>query len=180
MDYITNLIKNTITGKLILVNAIIFLFIIWYQQIDPILINYLFLNIPQVLSPGIILSNFAHIQPFHILLNLYGLYLLGPMIESISGKKTFIKLIIFCMIFSSLGVWIFSPHPVLGFSGILMSMLAFVFFKYKQLGHIREQVGIFLVLNIVIGVLPGISFAGHLFGAIAGYFFYIISEKTNI
>ncbi len=173
-------VKYTFSWKLLVFMFAVFIFINLYREINPILVNYLFLNIPWAITPWIILSNFSHIQLFHFFLNAYGLFLLWPLIENISWKRILIKLMLFSMIFATLWVWFLSPSAVLWFSWVLMGMLTFVFFKYKyELWMLRNQVWFFLALNIFIWFMPWISFYWHLFGAIWWYIYYYLLKKIE-
>ncbi len=140
-------------------------------------INYFFVQIPGIITPWTILSNFTHMDFFHIAFNVYVLYVLWPMIENISWKDSFIKLVIFSMIFSIVGVFFFSSNMVLWFSGIVMWMLAYAYFNYKTLWWIRTQIWFFLVLNILIWLSPMISFVWHLAGALGGYVYYLYQKN---
>ena len=46
------------------------------------LIGYTLIALPQTLTPGLIISNFSHLQIWHLLSNLYALYVIGNEIES--------------------------------------------------------------------------------------------------
>lgn len=178
MEKVIQFIKYSISGKLIIFNLIIFVFIHFLLQTNPNLAYYLFYNIPWLLSPWIILSNFAHKEIFHILMNLYWLYLLWPIIERISGSRIYIKLIIFSMFFNILWVQFFSSNSTLWFSWILMGFLSFMFFKYKyELWAFKEQLWFILILNILIGLIPGISLVWHISWAFWWYIYAIILNK---
>ncbi len=189
MEYIIQFVKYTVSWKIILLNFCIFVFINLYININENLVYFLFFHIPGLITPWIILSNFAHVQIFHFLLNAYWLYLIGSIIEKISWPRILIKLMVFSMIFTiiwiSLSPFIYLIFPwqasaVLWFSWILMGMLAFVFFKYKyEIGYLRWQIWILLTINILIWFIPGISLVWHLFWAIGGFIYAKLLQKIG-
>ncbi len=199
LEQINQIIKNTITGKIIIFNLIVFTIILLlkvYNQtfILPVLLplelsfvvteitlaNYFFYQIPQTITPWTILATFWHADIFHFLINTYVLFILGPIIERISWQRIFIKLIIFSMVFSIVGVFFFSNAPVVGFSWVIMGMLAFAYFKYDNIpGLDRNMLLFFLILNIWIWLHPWISLVWHTSWAIGWYVYFRLLSKVD-
>ena len=72
----------------------------------------------------------------------------------------------------TLGVAKFSQYPALGFSGIGLALMVFTGFLYWKNKAISKQLFGWVAVNIIIGLMPGISFAGHFIGALVGAFIF--------
>ena len=130
-------------------------------------------------------ANFLHSGPTHLIMNMMGLYILGEPTESILGKKKFIIMYIVSALCTTLlcafvNIW-FNPDviervlgasgAVLGIGGCLAGMALYrKFFKIHHIFEIDYQpLLVMLGLNIALGLVPGISFAGHLGGILGGF-----------
>lgn len=120
---------------------------------------------------SIFTSNFIHLDPYHLMSNLFALYALSR-VEQQLGAKKFIGLIIFLLIFTTFvevlvhKIYIQIPCSI-GFSGILFGIMTWELVTNKELDLI-------LVLSIIaIVAVPSIqsekvSLLGHSIGAIGG------------
>jgi len=125
-------------------------------------------------------SNFVHIDPYHLMVNLFALYALSR-VERELGAKKFISLIVFLLIFTSVTeVMIHKVYPYIpcsiGFSGVLFGIMTWEFVSKKEL----DIVLIFTIIGMV--VLPSIqnskaSLLGHAVGAVAGVVGGILWKK---
>jgi membrane associated rhomboid family serine protease len=137
-----------------------------------LLIKINFIPVPLVL-PGDFslwsnLGHFSHTAPMHIVFNVIILLQIGTLLEPKLGAT---KFIIITLLIWGLLIAISSPfntHPSLGFSGILMGLVACTAILFRHSSAIFQNLGSLVVINIFIGFLPGISFVMHLWGAIAG------------
>ena len=143
-------------------------------------------------------ANFLHDGPTHLIMNMMGLYILGEPTESMIGKKKFILMYIVSALCTTLlcafiNIW-FNPNifePVIGASGAVLGIggclagmaLYRKFFKIHHIFEIDYQpLLVMLGLNIALGLVPGISFAGHLGGILGGFatgFFYAHIVEAN-
>lgn len=98
---------------------------------------------------------------------MYMLYVLGPLLERYLGRYKYISLVVWTAVVAGAFIGRFATAPTLGFSGVVLGMIAFAYF-YKPIPVQKQQLGILLLLNIVIGLSPGISFLGHAAGALGG------------
>ena len=129
----------------------------------------------------LIVSGFLHADLMHIGLNLYAFYGLGQLAERFFGKKQLIAIYGFSLLGASTLVTLFSPlnTPTVGASGAIMGVLGALvalFWTYREelaggRGFLNRLIQMALI-NIGIGLLPGISWWGHLggfvFGALTG------------
>ncbi|MBN1486724.1 MAG: rhomboid family intramembrane serine protease [Anaerolineae bacterium] len=165
------------TYILIGLNIVVFL-------IDP---NLNWLASYGVLVPGLVLyrgewwrlltAGFLHSTLMHIASNLYALYIMGEQVERLFGKWRFLVVYGLALLGGNLLVLAFSPllTPTVGASGAIlgiMGALLVYFYKYQDAfaggqSSVSRLLSVIL-LNLAIGILPGISLWGHLGGFLAG------------
>ena len=117
-------------------------------------------------------SAFLHGDFLHIGLNGFMLYALGGPLERGIGTGRFLAVALGSLLGGALAVLAFDfAQPTLGASGIVMGVAAaFAVSIHSQGGDVRRHPTFGLVImNLAIPLLfPGISFWGHLGGAIGG------------
>jgi membrane associated rhomboid family serine protease len=117
-------------------------------------------------------SGFMHFGILHIGLNMYFLYVLGPMLEQPLGRVRFTLLYMGSLLGGSLGVVLLdSGGLTAGASGAVFGLMAAAAMGMWRRGinPFRTSIGSTLLLNLFITfVIPGISIGGHLGGAAAG------------
>ncbi len=172
--YLKNYTKNfPITVLLLVINSVIFIF----NQITPQPI----VSIPGIININSFLANFSHYELMHFGFNMLVLWQISPLIERKIRGILYLLLILFMAILITIGVSIFSQYPTLGFSGVGLGMMVFAGFLYWKNKMIAKQLLGWAIANIVIGLSPGISFAGHFMGALVGTLlfgiFYLVSPQ---
>ena len=110
------------------------------------------------------LSNFFHINFFHLILNLVGLYLLSDLEQQIGSSK-FVILFFLILIISSSFEYILQTGCSIGISGVLYGLVAYEMFKIKNIDY---NVILTLVLLFLFSNNSKISHTGHLLGFISG------------
>lgn len=130
-------------------------------------------------------SVFAHSTGFifHILLNMYTLWIFGQMLERLLGKARFLTLYLASGLAGSLGVMFWAPHDtyVVGASGAIFGLLGAFLVIQRKLGGETTQLLVLVGINLVIGFLPGmsISWQAHLGGLIGGALLGLIFVQTR-
>ncbi len=174
--------------NLIIINLLVFIIEIFDRQFI-----YLFGFIPEYLfiEPWrLVTSIFLHANFFHIFLNMFVLYNIGPLIERRIGSIEFLKLYLISGIVGNIlfGLVAYSgiiPTNTIGIgaSGAIAGLLgaAFLFYPYLNilfLFIIPMPMYVFFFFYILIefaGIFTmnytGIGSAAHLGGVIAGYFY---------
>jgi membrane associated rhomboid family serine protease len=120
---------------------------------------------------SVFISNFIHVEPAHLIANLYALYALSRVEEAL-GIKRFLTLVIFLLIINTIIESVF--HRVcpqiscgIGFSGVLYGMVTWEFVTQKKLD-------MYLITSIIAMVAvpslgnTNVSLLGHGVGAISG------------
>lgn len=185
VDEIFSRKKPVVTYALIISNIIMFLMLIISGanifSIDPnLLYNFgALVNHNMMSSPleyfRLLPSIFLHANIFHILFNLYALYILGPQLESFFGKAKYLAIYIISGLIGGLVSMTFLGDNVVtvGASGAIFGLIgAFLFFGYHYRvyfgGVIKSQIIPLLILNLILGIaVSGIDLGAH-FGGIVG------------
>ena len=175
--------NNMVTFVLIIINALVFLLqnlgIITYDK---------FALVPILVRNGeyyrLITGAFMHASIQHILANMYSFFNLGIYCERFTTRKKYIIALIASLIGSSLMVLNFSNPQVytVGFSGVVFGVLGFyAVCLYKNDGRLDEYERNYLIRvilsNVIVSLMPGISWQGHLGGFIGGLISGIILLK---
>lgn len=124
----------------------------------------------------LITSAFLHIGLWHLIVNMYSLYIIGSQVESFFGKTKYLIIYLGSAIMGSLFSICFSNYTSAGASGAIFGLLgALLYFGYHYrlyLGStMRNQIIPIIILNLGIGLfIPGIDTAAHFGGLIGGIF----------
>ncbi len=122
-------------------------------------------------------TGFLHASVMHIASNLYALDIIGPQVEGVFRAKRFIWIYFASLLGGSALVTLFSPlhRPTVGASGAILglmgALLVYLWRHRNLLSNARNSVSRLasvIVLNLVIGLVPGVSLWGHLGGFLAG------------
>ena len=162
-----------ITYALLVINAIIFFLVHWNPQL---LNNLVLLKNINSEYYRIITAAFTHYDIFHLLFNMYALYVIGSQIESFFGKKKYMIIYLFSIITSSLMSITFMPNngASLGASGAIFGLFgSLIYFGYHYrlyLGTVlRSQVIPLIIFNLLLGfMITGVDNAAHIGGLIGG------------
>jgi rhomboid protease GluP len=122
---------------------------------------------------------FLHGSILHIGFNMYALVALGPSLESYYGHGRFLALYLLSGFAGNVISFLFSANPSLGASTAIFGLIgAEAIFLYRNrsiLGAMAQRalgnVIFILVINMVMGLTPGIDFWGHMGGLLGGSFF---------
>ena len=120
---------------------------------------------------------------FHILLNMYTLWIFGQMLERMLGKARFITLYLASGLAGSLGVMFWAPHDtfVVGASGAIFGLMGAYLVIQRKLGGETTQLLVLVGINLIIGFLPGmsVSWQAHLGGLLGGALLGFIFVQTR-
>lgn len=123
-------------------------------------------------------SAFLHLGLLHLALNMYGLYLFGPIIEQMYGHVEYLVAYMLCAAGGSVLTILAAPDQgAAGASGAIFGLLGMAFVVSRRhhvildrrTRAILSQVGTLLVINLFLTFsLRGISWTGHVGGLIVG------------
>ncbi len=126
----------------------------------------------------ILTSGFLHADLMHIAFNMYALYILGRECERIFGPVRFLLVYNFALVGGSLFVLLFEAlgGGTVGASGAVLGLLGALlayFWQYRErIVGARQRVSSLAsvaLINLLLGLLPGISLWGHLGGTLWGF-----------
>ena len=128
-------------------------------------------------------SVLVHGSIFHVLLNMYTLWIFGQILEGMLGRGRFLALYVLSGLAGSLGVLFLSDPriPVIGASGAIFGLMGAFLVIQRRLGGNATQLLILVGINLVIGFLPGLNVAwqAHVGGLIAGAVIGLIFVQTR-
>jgi membrane associated rhomboid family serine protease len=123
-------------------------------------------------------SAFLHLGLLHLALNMYGLFLFGPIIEQMYGHVEYLVAYLLCAAGGSVLTILAAPDQgAAGASGAIFGLLGMAFVVSRRhhvildrrTRAILSQVGTLLVINLFLTFsLRGISWTGHVGGLVVG------------
>jgi membrane associated rhomboid family serine protease len=120
---------------------------------------------------------------FHVLLNMYTLWIFGRLLEPMLGRIRFLALYLISGIAGSVGVVAFAvPNSaVLGASGAIFGLMGAFVVIQRRLGGNMTQLYVLLAINLAIGFIPNanISWQAHVGGLIGGALVGLIYLETR-
>jgi len=180
---------------LIVINVVLFFLLSLFDRWP---VEYLELNSNLLRTPWqcwrLVTYGFVHIEPFHILWNMLGLYFFGRPIEEIYGAREFLRIYLMLIIMSGL-TWVlaeaaagYQGHHCIGASGGVMGILILFVLHFPQ--QIIYLFGVFPLRAWVLGaIFLGVDLLGAIPSAredhvahtahLAGAFFAFIYYRTG-
>jgi len=124
----------------------------------------------------LITTGFLHADFLHIAFNMYALYNIGRSAERLFGTGRFLLGYLLALLSGSILVTAIAGRETLtiGASGAIMGIVGMLLIyskNYREVPAVNEMFGSMLriaLLNLGIGLLPGISLWGHLGGFLGG------------
>lgn len=177
-------VKPIITYTLLAVSVVIFIF----QYGSAYLFGYdlvagVGMKVNELILEGqywrLFTPMFLHGSILHLGFNMYALFIFGPGLERYYGHWRFILLFILSGFAGNVFSFMFSDSPSLGSSTAIFGLLAaegvFLYQNQKVLGgsarRALNNLVIIAVVNLIIGLSPGIDNWGHLGGLLGGGIF---------
>jgi len=126
---------------------------------------------------------FLHGSILHVAFNMYALYILGPRLERYYGHWRFLALYLLSGFGGNVFSMMFTEAPSLGSSTAIFGLIGaqgiFYYHNRKIFGTAFRQAlnGIITiaVVNLIIGLSPGIDNWGHIGGLLGGFIFAWLS-----
>jgi membrane associated rhomboid family serine protease len=132
-------------------------------------------GIPDLGLPGqwyrLLSSGFLHYGLLHLGFNMYALYALGQTLEPSLGRSRFLLVYLASLLGGSAGALLLQPDSLHGgASGAVFGLFGLITVGYVMRGinPLTTSLGGVLLINVFLSFRPGISFGGHLGGAVAG------------
>ncbi|HEV2724111.1 MAG TPA: rhomboid family intramembrane serine protease [Thermoleophilaceae bacterium] len=120
----------------------------------------------------IVTAGFLHTGFLHLLFNMFGLYILGGLLEPAVGRLRFGVIYFVSLLAGSFGALLLEPTaPTVGASGAVFGLMAaaVVVMRNRGIDPWESGLGLWIGLNLLITfTIPGISIGGHIGGLLGG------------
>jgi len=170
------------TYAIIAITSIVSLFILYGPSPASDNVGNLLLLDKQAVQAGeywrLLTVTLTHASLIHLGLNMYALWIIGPLAEALYGRATYVAIYLLAGLGGSIASYLFNATPAVGASGAIFGLFGLVFvsvFVHKpalarQARSLTSQIGILIVFNLVIGFAPGsgIDYMAHIGGLITG------------
>lgn len=172
-----------VTVSLIMVNLVI-----WLLQVIPgstVTTTLLYAPLLTIIEPWRMLTaGFVHSpeSPWHILINVYSIYIFGRVIEPMLGPSRFLVLYLVSIFGgSAMVLWLSEPTvPVVGASGAFFGLMGAYLIMLRAIGDKSGLLVGLIAVNLAFGfIVPGISWQGHLGGLLAGMAVTSVYARTR-
>jgi len=172
-----------VTISLIMINLVI-----WLLQVIPgstLTSTLFYAPLLTVIEPWrMITAGFVHSPDsfWHILLNVYSIYIFGRVIEPMLGPVRFLVLYLVSIFGgSAMVLWLGEPVvPVVGASGAFFGLMGAYLIMLRAIGDNSGLLVGLIAVNLAFGFLvPGISWQGHLGGLLAGMAVTAVYARTR-
>jgi len=169
--------KNVVTVSLIIINVLIYAYMILFGQYENMINNFAVYG-PYIVRYGqyyrLITGAFLHGDILHLLFNCYALYVVGSQIESFMGKAKYMAIYFISALTGSLISILLTKTASIGASGAIFGLMgSLLYFGYHYrvyLGTVlKSQIIPLIVINLIIGFsVSGIDNFAHIGGLIGG------------
>ena len=162
--------------------------VIWLLQVIPgssVTTTMFYAPLLTVIEPWRMLTaGFVHSTDsfWHILINIYSIYIFGRVIEPMLGPSRFLVLYLISIFGGSAAVlWLSEPVvPVVGASGAFFGLMGAYLIMLRAIGDNSGLLVGLIAVNLAFGfIVPGISWQGHLGGLLAGMAVTAVYARTR-
>ena len=136
----------------------------------------------------------VHENLLHLATNMYALFLVGPLVERIYGRVTYLAMYLLCAAAASVASFVFVREDSVGASGAIFGLFGILFIAFRlhhpAIGRnarsLAGQIGFLIVLNLVLGLgLTGTGIAqidnfAHVGGLLAGFWLGVFFMPTGV
>jgi membrane associated rhomboid family serine protease len=150
-------------------------------------------NTPYFKPYQIVTFMFAHGGIFHLLFNMFALWMFGTMLERVWGPKRFLIFYLACGLASGVAQLFLEHNPAVGASGAIMGLFAAFAYLFPNTELIifpipvpvkaKYAVALLAAFDLFGGVYPAaggnIAHFAHLGGLAMGFILVLIWNKTN-
>ena len=133
-----------------------------------------FISVGGTINLNAWLAHLSHVSLIHLGSNLLITIFMGIALERYVGWWRYLLMILLVWNLSVVGLFFFNPGAVLGFSGIGMGLMVLAYFYWQDVAAMAQTIGVLVLLNLVLGLMPGVSWQGHAVGAISGLLVYFL------
>ena len=163
--------KPIVTVSLIVINVIIFLITMMFGLIEDFAVNRFYILNGQYYR--LFTGMFLHANIWHLVFNMYALYIIGSQLESFLGRYRYLIVYLLSGLAGSVLSIFFSAGFSVGASGAIFGLLgSLLYFGYHYRVYletvVKSQIIPLIIINLIIGMMPGIDNWAHIGGLIGG------------
>ena len=132
----------------------------------------------------------VHANLIHLGLNMYSLWIIGPIVEQAWGRRMFLLFYLLTAVAASTASFLFSGGPAVGASGAIFGLVGVVLAGTRahhpvldrRSRQIVPQLGMLVILNLAIGFFSAgtIDNAAHIGGLISGIWLGIVVPPGKV
>jgi membrane associated rhomboid family serine protease len=120
----------------------------------------------------LVTSGFLHAGLFHLLVNMYSLWILGNLLEPAVGRVRFLLIYLVSLLSGSFGALLVTPNSfTVGASGAIFGLMGagVMVMRNRGIDPMQSGLPLWIGINLVFSfAVPGISVGGHIGGLIGG------------
>jgi membrane associated rhomboid family serine protease len=120
----------------------------------------------------VLTAGFLHAGFFHLLFNMFSLWILGQLLEPAIGRLRFGLIFLVSVLAGSFGALVVDPNSLtVGASGGIFGLMgaAVIVMRNRGINPMESGLGLWIGLNLLITfTVPSISIGGHVGGLIGG------------
>ena len=120
----------------------------------------------------VVTSGFLHAGFFHLLFNMFSLWILGSLLEPAIGRVRFALIFFVSLLAGSFGALLVDPNSLtVGASGGIFGLMgaAVIVLRNRGINPMESGLGVWIGLNLLLTfTVSGISIGGHIGGLIGG------------
>lgn len=167
-----------VVSALIAINIIIYL-LDFVPVIGTLIYNY-GLQANYLVADGeiwrIFTAMFLHADFWHVLFNVFWLYLFGPELEKIVGKARFVTIYLLAGVVGNLSTFLVYPlnYASLGASGAIFGIFgafgALVYYTRRTMPMLRKMILPIIIISVIMTFIqPNVNATAHIGGLITGF-----------
>jgi rhomboid protease GluP len=177
-------LRNSVTLYILIATISVFIL----QTLSEIFLGYDYLlffgaKINQFIFMGQVWRFFTpvllHGSLLHLIFNMYALYSIGPGLENRFGTLQFFALYIIGGLWGNVLSFLLTPNASLGASSAIFGLIAaqavYIYKNRALLGSAAKSmlmnIGMIVLVNLALGLSPGVDNWGHIGGLLGGLFF---------
>ena len=120
----------------------------------------------------LVTAGFLHAGLFHLLVNMYSLWILGTLLEPAIGRVQYLLIYFVSLLAGSFGALLVTPNaPTVGASGAIFGLMGagVVILRHRGIDPMQSGLPLWIGINLVFSfAVAGISVGGHIGGLVGG------------
>ena len=167
-----------VVSFIIAINLIIYILTIPFEMRELLFTYGMSVNL--LISNGewwrVVSSTFLHADFFHVLFNMFSLFLFGPELEKIAGKARFLTIYLLAGIFGNVFTYLTQDpfYASVGASGavygILGAFAALVYYTRHTMPQLKQIIMPIIIISVILSFIqPGVNIMSHLGGLATGF-----------